>query len=62
GVNKNEVRAFDYYNQAAERGCINGKYKVGNYFLHGIIVDIDKEKAFNLYKEAAEGGNSKDKF
>jgi TPR repeat protein len=27
------------------------------YFLHGIIVDVEKEKAFNLYKEAVEGGN-----
>ncbi|GBC08000.1 hypothetical protein RclHR1_07850002 [Rhizophagus clarus] len=33
GVNKSEARAFDYYKQAAERGCINGKYKVKNYFL-----------------------------
>jgi TPR repeat protein len=50
GVNINEARAFDYYKQAAEKGCINGKYKVGNYFFHGIIVDVNKEKAYNLYK------------
>ncbi|EXX77275.1 Skt5p [Rhizophagus irregularis DAOM 197198w] len=57
GVNKNLIRAFDYYKQAADKGCVNGKYKLGYYFLHGIIVDIDKEKAFMLLKESAEGGN-----
>ncbi|GBC03724.1 hypothetical protein RclHR1_05290012 [Rhizophagus clarus] len=57
GVNKNEVRAFDYYKQASERGCVYGKYKIGNYFFNGAIVDTNKEKAYNLYKEAAKGGN-----
>ncbi|CAB4393359.1 unnamed protein product [Rhizophagus irregularis] len=56
GVNQNEIRAFDFYKKAAEKGCINGKYKLAYYFLHGIIVDVDIEKAFNLYKKAAEGG------
>ena len=33
-------------------------YKLGYYYLHGIIVDVDKKRAFDLYKEAAEGGNN----
>ncbi|RIA85475.1 hypothetical protein C1645_781783 [Glomus cerebriforme] len=57
GVNKNEIRAFDFYKKAAEKGNINGKYKLGYYYLNGVIVNIDKGKAFSLYKEAAEGGN-----
>ncbi|GBB90818.1 hypothetical protein RclHR1_01790025 [Rhizophagus clarus] len=57
GLIKDEVKVFDYYRQAAEKGCINVKYKVGNYFFDGIIVDVNKEKAYNLYREAAEGGN-----
>ncbi|GBB90794.1 hypothetical protein RclHR1_01790001 [Rhizophagus clarus] len=57
GVNQNEIRAFDFYRQAAEKGCINGEYKLAHYFLQGIIVDIDIERALNLYKKAAEMGN-----
>ncbi|CAB5165420.1 unnamed protein product [Rhizophagus irregularis] len=57
GVNRNEIRAFGYYKQAAEEGCVNGKCKLGYYYDHGIIVNVDKERVFNLYKEAAEGGN-----
>ncbi|UZO02429.1 uncharacterized protein OCT59_020910 [Rhizophagus irregularis] len=39
----------------AEQGFIDAHYKLGNIYCHGY--EIDKEKAFDLYKFAAEGGN-----
>ena len=34
------------------------QYKVP-YYDHGIVVDVDKEKAFGLYQLAAQGGSGK---
>src|SRR5688572_21582149 len=58
GVLKNEIRAFYFYRQSAEKGYTSGMYKLGYYYLYGIIVDSDKKKALDLYKKAAKGGNN----
>ena len=37
---------------------LEAQYKVGHYYDHGIVVDVDKGRAFDLYKIAAKEGNS----
>ena len=49
---------FEFYKKSAEKGYVDGKYKLGYCYDHGIGADVDKEKAFNLYKLAAEEGNN----
>ncbi|CAI2169504.1 18939_t:CDS:2 [Funneliformis geosporum] len=38
--------------------CFEAQYKVGYYYEHGIVVNINKDKAFELYKIAAKGDNN----
>ncbi len=48
---------FEFYKKSAEKGYINGIYKLDYCYNHGIGTDIDKKKAFDLYKVAAKEGN-----
>ena len=48
GIEEDTLMAFEFYKKSAEKGYINGKYKLGYCYDHGIGTDIDKEKAFNL--------------
>ena len=38
--------------------CLEAQYKVGYYYDHGIVVEVDKERALDLYKMAAKEGNN----
>ncbi|CAI2175334.1 5433_t:CDS:2 [Funneliformis geosporum] len=57
GVCKNLVRAFEFYKESANKGCLEAQYKVGYYYDHGLVVDADKEKALDWYEIAAERGS-----
>ncbi|RIB30491.1 kinase-like domain-containing protein [Gigaspora rosea] len=58
GVEKDERRAFTYYQKSAEMNNSNGIYQVGYCYYLGIGVDVDKHKAFTYYLKSAEEGNS----
>ncbi len=54
GIEKDVLMSFQFYKKSAEKGYVNGKYKLGYCYNHGIGTDVDKEKTFDLYKIAAE--------
>ncbi|CAB4415345.1 unnamed protein product [Rhizophagus irregularis] len=56
GIGKNRVRAFEFYKKSANQEFIDAHYKLGCCYENGIGTDIDKGKAFDSYKIAAEGG------
>ncbi|EXX57775.1 hypothetical protein RirG_204020 [Rhizophagus irregularis DAOM 197198w] len=56
GIEKDEVKAFEYYKKSAEKGYLNGIYILGCCYENGIGTEIDKEKAIELYKDAAKRG------
>jgi TPR repeat protein len=53
GVCKNKVRAFDFYNKAAKKGYVKGRYKLEN----GIGALIDLTKAILSYKVVTKEEN-----
>ncbi|CAB4390905.1 unnamed protein product [Rhizophagus irregularis] len=57
GIEKNEIRAFQLYKEAAEKGHINSKYDLGRCYLHGVGIEKNEIKAFELYKEVAQNGH-----
>ncbi|CAI2194971.1 12736_t:CDS:1, partial [Funneliformis geosporum] len=38
--------------------CLEAQYKVGYFYEHGIVVDANKKRAFELYKIAAKGNDN----
>src|SRR6266540_3241798 len=54
---KDELLAFEFYKQAAEKGYVNAMFRLGYCYDYGIGTDIDKKKAFDLYEIVAEKGN-----
>ncbi|RIB04816.1 kinase-like domain-containing protein [Gigaspora rosea] len=57
-VEKDENKAFTYYQKSADMNNSNGMYQVGYCYYLGIGVEIDKHKAFTYYMKSAEEGNS----
>ncbi|RGB43058.1 kinase-like domain-containing protein, partial [Rhizophagus diaphanus] len=57
GTNKNEVKAFGLYKEAAIKGNISSIYQLGICYQDGIGTEKDEKKAFELYKKAAEKGS-----
>ena len=57
GVEKDEVKAFEWYKKAAEQGHISAQYNVGVCYDNGEGVEKDKRKAFGWYERAAEQGH-----
>ncbi len=49
GVGENLVREFEFYKKSANQGCLEAQYKIGYYYDHEIVIDADKEKAFDLF-------------
>jgi TPR repeat protein len=43
----------------AGKGVVNAQCKLGYYYTKGIGTEINKSKAFELYKVATEKGNNK---
>jgi len=53
GVYQNLVRAFEICKKSANKGFIDAQYKLGCF-------DIDRKKAFDSYKVAAEEDNGEE--
>ncbi|CAB5356588.1 unnamed protein product [Rhizophagus irregularis] len=62
GTEKNEVKAFELYKEAAEKCDIDSIYMLGNCYQYGIGTEKNNIKAFGLYKTAAEKGDIGSKF
>lgn len=54
GTEKNEKKAFSYYEKAAALGDVDGIVKVGRAYMNGIGVSIDYEKSLCFFEKAAE--------
>ncbi|RIB23823.1 kinase-like domain-containing protein [Gigaspora rosea] len=61
-VEKDEHKAFIYYQKSAEMGNANATFKVGNCYSHGIGVEKDEHKAFIYYQKSAEMGDADGTF
>ena len=55
GINKDEIKAFEYYKKSAENGCTSTKFQLGYCYVNGIGTKINKVKGFELYNNAANG-------
>ncbi|RIB29354.1 hypothetical protein C2G38_2155620 [Gigaspora rosea] len=58
GDEKDEHKAFIYYQKFAEMGNDNGINYVGHCYRQGIGVEKDEHKAFIYYQKSAEMGNA----
>ncbi|RIB02116.1 hypothetical protein C2G38_914018 [Gigaspora rosea] len=56
GVEKDDHKAFIYYQKSAEMGHFVGAYKLGNYYKYGIGIEKDEIKAFIYHRKSAEMG------
>ena len=59
GVKKDSVKAFYWYQQAAQNGSASGMYNLGYCYQHAAGTAKDNEKAFYWHQKAAEAGNPK---
>lgn len=57
GVDKNTRQARLWYRRAAEKGCANGQYAMGQ-----LLEDSDPSQAIQWYREAAETGHADAQF
>lgn len=57
GVSFDAQKAQDYMQQAADLGYYYGQYKLGYYYMHG-LVEKDTEKALQWLEKAAEAGSA----
>lgn len=57
GTEKNEKKAFSYYEKAAALGDVDGIVKVGRAYLNGIGVPIDYQKSLQFFETAADRDN-----
>jgi len=58
GVEEDEAKAYQYYNEAAELGNDRAAYMVATFYFTGCTVDKNQEKAFEWYLKSAELGNA----
>lgn len=56
GVDKDLMKAFEYYQKAATIGNLQAIYKIGTFYEDGNVVTKDEARACQLYQKAAEGG------
>lgn len=57
GTDKDEKKAFSYYEKAAALGDVDGIVKVGRAYLNGIGVPVDYEKSLHFLESAAGQNN-----
>ncbi|RIA90113.1 hypothetical protein C1645_876308 [Glomus cerebriforme] len=50
GVDKDEKKAFELMKDLAEKGYLDAQFQLGYYYDEGIETEINKSKAFELYK------------
>ncbi|GES80273.1 kinase-like domain-containing protein [Rhizophagus clarus] len=53
---ENEIKAFELYKEAAEKGQINAIFGLGYCYQYGIGTEENETIAFELYEEAAKKG------
>lgn len=58
GVKQSDEKAFELYQQAAEKGNIDAKYELACCYKQGKGVERNDSKAFELFQQAAEKGNT----
>ncbi|RIB08216.1 hypothetical protein C2G38_367102 [Gigaspora rosea] len=58
GVEKDEQKAFAYYQKSAEMGNASGTCSIGYCYRHGIGVEKDELKAFIYYQRSADMGDA----
>src|SRR6266540_1931365 len=56
GIEKDEIKAFEYYKKSAEKGYVEAQFQLGCCYYEGIGTEVNKDWAFDLYKVAAEKG------
>ncbi|MDE6389582.1 MAG: sel1 repeat family protein [Lachnospiraceae bacterium] len=57
GTDRNERKAFSYYEKAAALGDTDGIVKVGRAYLNGIGVPVDYQKSMHFFESAASQNN-----
>ncbi|KAF0441703.1 calmodulin-dependent protein kinase [Gigaspora margarita] len=57
-IEKNENKAFTYYQKSANMNNSDGIYYVSHCYDLGIEVEVDKKKAFEYYLKSAKSDNS----
>ena len=55
GVEKDEIEAFEYYKKSAEKEYVDAQFQLGYCYDKGIGTEVNKEKAFELYKVYEKG-------
>ncbi|RIB12030.1 hypothetical protein C2G38_2201794 [Gigaspora rosea] len=61
-IEKDEHKAFIYYQKSANIGKANGTFQVGCCYENGIGVEKDEYKAYIYYQKSAEMGNANGHF
>ena len=57
GVQQDELKALEFYQQAADQGSASAALKVGNAYYNGKGKEKDYKEAFKWYKKAADQNN-----
>ncbi|RGB28707.1 hypothetical protein C1646_767505 [Rhizophagus diaphanus] len=57
GAEKDEKRAFEFFEKSAGQGYINGIFRLAHCYYEGVGTKVDKAIAFMLYKKAAKRGS-----
>ena len=55
-VEKNEKRAFEYFERSANKGYVSACYKVSQYYKEGVVTKQDDKKYFYWLNYAIDGG------
>ncbi len=57
GIQKDDVKAFEWYSKAAAQGDPSAQFNLGLMYLNGQGVQKDDIKAFEWYSKAAAQGH-----
>jgi TPR repeat protein len=62
GVKRDEGKAAEWYEKAAQLGFVVAQFNLGNLYYNGQGVSRDKKQAARWYTAAAQGGHAKAQF
>jgi TPR repeat protein len=57
GIHKDEIRAVEWFQKAADQGDIKAQYSLGFMYLKGLGIHKDEVKALKWYQKAADQGD-----
>jgi len=57
GIEKNDVKAFEYYKKSAKQEYSYAQNKLGFFYESGIGIEKNLENAFYWFQKVAEKGN-----